>query len=145
MQKEMFENNIKKEYRSDGALFREFQVNSKGQRYGWSKFYYSNGKISVERTLKNGLLDGVYKYYYLNGNVGIECTYKNGLMDGIYKLYWPNRSVHVMRKFKKGNIHGIDIHIQIKKFQNICNLIFLFTFILVYLQKKSLTRCLRSN
>jgi antitoxin component YwqK of YwqJK toxin-antitoxin module len=77
------EREIKREYRLDGSLHIEYQVNSKGQEDGWYKEYWSNGQLSIEFTCKNGLMNGIYKQYWSNRRFVFLSQHKHGNRSGI--------------------------------------------------------------
>jgi antitoxin component YwqK of YwqJK toxin-antitoxin module len=54
---------------------------------GYNTFYYDNGKVSSEGTLKDGKPDGYWKTYYLNGKIKSEGNRKDFKLDGVWKFY----------------------------------------------------------
>ena len=48
---------------------------------------YSNGKVKILASYKNGTLDGKVLQYYENGKLKYELNYKNGTPYGNMKLY----------------------------------------------------------
>lgn len=54
---------------------------------GYNKFYYDNGKISSEGTMKDGKPDGYWKNYNKNGKVKIEGNRRDFLLDSLWKFY----------------------------------------------------------
>src|SRR6185436_20383625 len=54
---------------------------------GYNKFYYENGKISSEGTMRDNKPDGYWKNYYDNGKLKIEGNRKNFLLDSAWKFY----------------------------------------------------------
>ena len=54
---------------------------------GYNIFYYDNGKVSSEGTLRNGKPDGYWKTYYQNGKVKSEGNRKDFKLDGAWKFY----------------------------------------------------------
>jgi antitoxin component YwqK of YwqJK toxin-antitoxin module len=54
---------------------------------GYNTFYYDNGKISSEGTLRDGKPDGYWKTYYLNGKLKSEGNRKDFKLDGTWKFY----------------------------------------------------------
>jgi antitoxin component YwqK of YwqJK toxin-antitoxin module len=58
-----------------GSIY-EYEVNHLGQKHGLYKYWYPNGKLSVECTYKNGK---------------IECFYKSWLSEGVLELIDTNK------------------------------------------------------
>ena len=54
---------------------------------GYNTFYYSEGNISSEGTLKNGKPDAYWKSYYENGHLKSEGNRDSFLLDGPWKFY----------------------------------------------------------
>jgi len=54
---------------------------------GYNKFYYDNGKISSEGTMKNGKPDGYWKTYLPNGKLKSEGNRKDFKLDSTWKFY----------------------------------------------------------
>ncbi len=50
-------------------------------------YYFENGKVSSEGSLRNGKPDGYWKSYHTNGNLKTEGNRKNYLLDGTWKFY----------------------------------------------------------
>jgi len=50
-------------------------------------YYFENGKVSSEGTLRKGKPDGYWKSYHRNGNIKTEGNRKNYLLDGTWKFY----------------------------------------------------------
>jgi antitoxin component YwqK of YwqJK toxin-antitoxin module len=40
--------------------------------------YYENGQLYLDRTYKDGKLEGIWKSYYENGQLNYERNYKEG-------------------------------------------------------------------
>ena len=45
---------------------------------------YPSGNLRMEKSYKNGKLDGIIKVYYENGELGAERIYKNGKLQSIH-------------------------------------------------------------
>ncbi len=63
------------------------QTNTTINPNGYNTFYYDNGKISSEGTLRDGKPDGYWKTYYLNGKLKSEGNRKDFKLDGSWKFY----------------------------------------------------------
>ncbi|GIV42517.1 MAG: hypothetical protein KatS3mg034_1827 [Vicingaceae bacterium] len=68
--------------------------------------YYSNGKIKLEGTYKNGKMHGKWKVYYENGMVWSEGEYVDGLREGYSKVYYPSGKLQFEGEYKKGQRTG---------------------------------------
>jgi len=66
-------------------LAQEQQINTVTD--GIAKFYFPNGKLSSEGTMREGKPDGYWKTYYENGVVKAEGNRKNFLLDSVWKFY----------------------------------------------------------
>lgn len=54
---------------------------------GYNIFYYGNGQISSEGSLKNGKPDGYWKTYYVDGTLKSEGLRRNFLLDSTWIFY----------------------------------------------------------
>lgn len=63
---------------------------------GYNKFYYPNGKMSSEGTMRNGKPDGFWKTYYPSGVIKSEGDRTNHLLDSIWVFY--NESGDTLQK-----------------------------------------------
>jgi hypothetical protein len=54
---------------------------------GIAKFYYPNGKLSSEGTMREGKPDGYWKTFFENGVIKSEGNRKNYLLDSVWKFY----------------------------------------------------------
>jgi uncharacterized protein len=73
---------------------------------GYNKFYYENGKLSSEGTMKQGKPDGYWINYYKNGKVKIEGNRKNFLLDSIWKFYDEKGRITKSIEYKDGKKSG---------------------------------------
>jgi antitoxin component YwqK of YwqJK toxin-antitoxin module len=74
---------------------------------GFNKFYYPNGKLSSEGTLKNGKPDGYWKSYNDNGTVKSEGNRKNFELDSLWKFYNPDGKLMVEINYRAGKKNGM--------------------------------------
>ena len=100
-------NGTKKLYNSENFKLQEEGVYVNGKREGVAKWYYTEGKVSVEYTYKNGDLEGKMKTYYKNGNISAEGTYVHNEFEGDYFEYYENGNVKCSGKYIKGKKEGI--------------------------------------
>lgn len=73
---------------------------------GYNKFYYENGKISSEGTMREGKPDGYWKNYYDNGKLKIEGNRKNFVLDSIWKFYDVKGKITKSINYKEGKKNG---------------------------------------
>lgn len=74
---------------------------------GYNKFYYENGKLSSEGTMKNGKPDGYWKNYHKNGKLKIEGNRKNLLLDSVWKFYDEKGRITKSINYAEGKKNGI--------------------------------------
>jgi len=74
---------------------------------GIQKFYYSNGKLSSEGTMRNGKPDGYWKSYSENGNLKSEGNRKNFELDSVWKFYNEEGKLILEVNFKNDRKNGI--------------------------------------
>ncbi len=74
---------------------------------GYNIFYYSNGKISSEGTLKNGKPEGYWKNYYNNGILKIEGNRRNFLLDSTWKFYDEKGRIMQLINYKENKKNGL--------------------------------------
>jgi uncharacterized protein len=74
---------------------------------GYNKFYYENGTISSEGTMRDGKPDGYWKNYYDNGKLKIEGNRKNFQLDSIWKFYDVKGRLTKSIAYKNGKKDGV--------------------------------------
>ena len=77
------------------------------QKDGHNKFYYPNGRISSEGTLKDGKPDGYWKSYFENGTIKSEGNRRNFELDSLWKFYKPDGTLMVEINYRSGKKNGI--------------------------------------
>lgn len=75
---------------------------------GYNKFFYENGKISSEGTMREGKPDGYWKNYHKNGKLKIEGNRKNFLLDSIWKFYDEKGRINKSINYKLGKKEGVS-------------------------------------
>ena len=89
------------EYYRNGNMKRELNLGDNDtsncicEGNGFEKWYFKNGELSEEGSVKNNLEDGYWKYY-LPGNeieVWYEGNYINGKKDGLWKQHKSNGTI----------------------------------------------------
>ena len=76
---------------------------------GYNKFFYDNGKISSEGTMRDGKPDGYWKNYYKNGKVKIEGNRKNFQLDSVWKFYDEKGRITKSISYLQGKKHGLSL------------------------------------
>ncbi len=74
---------------------------------GYNKFFYDNGKISSEGTMKDGKPDGYWKNYYKNGKLKIEGNRKNFQLDSLWKFYDEKERLTKTVFYSEGKKNGL--------------------------------------
>ncbi len=74
---------------------------------GYNKFYYDNGKISSEGTMRDGKPDGYWKTYSLSGTLKSEGNRKNFLLDSLWKFYNEQGTLAFEFSYKEGKKNGL--------------------------------------
>jgi antitoxin component YwqK of YwqJK toxin-antitoxin module len=73
---------------------------------GYTKFYYSNGKVSSEGTIRNGKPDGYWKSYYEDGKIKSEGNRKDFVLDSTWKFYNHKGLMYLSYTYKAGRKYG---------------------------------------
>ena len=74
---------------------------------GYNKFYYENGKISSEGTMKDGKPNGYWKNYHKNGKLKIEGNRKNFQLDSVWKFYDEKGRLTKSIDYREGKKNGL--------------------------------------
>jgi uncharacterized protein len=77
---------------------------------GYNIFYYNNGKISSEGTLKNGKPNAYWKNYYNTGILKIEGNRKDLMLDSIWKFYDEKGRVTQIINYKENKKQGLKLN-----------------------------------
>ena len=80
---------------------------------GLVTYWYENGNKEMEKTYKDGRLDGkhilYYNHpYYKSGKKWREQTYKDGELDGLYTTWYDNGQKKKEVNFKEGKEDGLE-------------------------------------
>lgn len=73
------------------------------------KVYYSDGKLKIEGTFKNGLRDGKWTSYYDNGNIWTVNNYLEDANHGEYFMYNQDGSLKLQGFYEHGEETGVWI------------------------------------
>ena len=74
---------------------------------GYNVFYYENGQVASEGTMRDGKPDGYWKTYYENGLLKSEGNRLNFELDSIWTFYSDSGKVAVQITYKLGKKNGI--------------------------------------
>src|ERR1035437_9080575 len=74
---------------------------------GFAKYYYDNGVISSEGTMRDGKPDAYWKTYYDNGNIKSEGNGKFFQLDSLWKFYNDAGSLVLEYYYKNGKKNGV--------------------------------------
>jgi antitoxin component YwqK of YwqJK toxin-antitoxin module len=98
-------NGLKKVYYPEGNIQEEgYFINN--LRTGKSKWYTTDGNLSMEYNYKNGNMEGAQKTFYPNGNIASEVNAINNLEEGEYTEYTENGKVKLEGKYIHGKKEG---------------------------------------
>ncbi len=73
---------------------------------GYNKFYYEDGTLSSEGTMRDGKPDGYWKNYYPNGMIKSEGNRKEYLLDSLWKFYDEEGKVVLEINYAGGKKNG---------------------------------------
>ena len=73
----------------------------------YTKYYYENGVLSSEGTLRNGKPDGYWKTYNDKGILISEGNRRNFELDSLWKFYNENGKLSMEINYQKGKKNGI--------------------------------------
>lgn len=76
---------------------------------GYQKFYYQNGILSSEGTMKKGQPDGYWKSYFDNGKLKSEGNRLNYELDSTWKFYNEEGKLTLEINYAKGKKNGLKI------------------------------------
>jgi antitoxin component YwqK of YwqJK toxin-antitoxin module len=85
---------------------------------GHKKFYYSNGQVSSEGLIKNGLPEGYWISYYPNGIIKSEGNRKASLLDSTWIFYSELGNFQSKINYKAGKKFGKKI-----SYSDSCNVV----------------------
>ncbi len=83
---------------------------------GYNIFYYDNGNISSEGTLREGQPDGYWKTYYESGVLKSEGNRIDYLLDSLWSFYNENGDIILKINYKKGKKNGLRITYRDKEY-----------------------------
>ena len=74
---------------------------------GYNKFYYDNGKVSSEGTMRDGKPDGYWKTFSEYGIIKSEGNRKNFQLDSTWKFYNEKGKLAFEYNYKEGKKNGL--------------------------------------
>jgi antitoxin component YwqK of YwqJK toxin-antitoxin module len=77
-----------------------------GQRHGKNLLYHDNGKIFLERSYKNGVVEGSLETWWMSGEKHVEAYMANGKVHGPNKQYGTDGTLYTDANYKRGKLHG---------------------------------------
>lgn len=88
------------------------QENTKVDPNGYNKFYFENGNVSSEGSMRNGKPDSYWKNYYESGILKSEGNRKDFLLDSLWKFYNQEGNLNLEINYKTGKKNGFRITYQ---------------------------------
>jgi len=79
------------------------------RKEGYQKFYYPNGKLSSEGTMKAGKPEGYWKSYYPDQKIKSEGSRKNFELDSTWKFYNEAGKLILEVNYRGGKKNGLKI------------------------------------
>jgi uncharacterized protein len=76
---------------------------------GYQRFYFQNGVLSSEGTMKEGKPEGYWKAYYPDGKIRSEGNRKNLELDSTWKFYSEFGKLVLEVNYSKGKKNGLKI------------------------------------
>jgi antitoxin component YwqK of YwqJK toxin-antitoxin module len=73
---------------------------------GPNKYFYPNGKVSSEGTMRDGKPDGYWKTYYETGKLKSEGNRRNFQLDSIWRFYTEDDKPSMEFSYKDGKKNG---------------------------------------
>ena len=92
-------------YKND-TLKAEGLILNDGTYDGDWKYYYPDGKVSIEGKYVAGKKSGMWIYYYNNGKIQQKGRYSDGEFDGAWVLYYPSGAIQAQEFYKRGKHEG---------------------------------------
>jgi antitoxin component YwqK of YwqJK toxin-antitoxin module len=109
---------VRREYDPDGTIKRSFIfrngiligegiVTEKGERDGFWKEYYNDGRLKSEGKYNKDIREGQWIYYHQNGLKEQEGTYREGKPEGEWTWYYPSGDLLRTESYYNGLPDGI--------------------------------------
>ncbi len=95
---------------SKGTIIASGIVNEDGNRHGFWKDFYSDGKLRAEGKYENGKQIGIWKYFYPNGQIEQTGKFnKNGKPEDTWKWFFEKGSLLREESYRNGLRDGLKI------------------------------------
>lgn len=91
----------------NGIMIGEGVVTEKGERDGYWKEYYDDGRLRAEGKYIKDVREGAWKYYHSNGNTEQEGVYTNGKPEGEWRWYYPGGQLLREESYYNGLLDGL--------------------------------------
>jgi len=91
----------------NGIMIGEGIVTEKGERDGFWKEYYDDGRLRAEGGYDKDVREGSWKFYHPEGASEQEGVYANGKPEGDWKWYYPGGQVLREESYYNGLLDGL--------------------------------------
>lgn len=91
----------------NGIMIGEGVVTEKGERDGYWKEYYDDGKLRAEGKYNKDVKEGAWKYYHPNGIAEQEGIYRNGKPEGEWRWYYAGGQTLREENYYNGLLDGL--------------------------------------
>lgn len=99
--------NFYRVYKVDPEFFKKTADEQAPVANGVHRTYHANGRLELEATYKNNLLDGLYQTFYEDGKLHQEKYFKNGKLEGVFKAFDEEGILYFDISYKDGKQDGI--------------------------------------
>jgi antitoxin component YwqK of YwqJK toxin-antitoxin module len=91
----------------NGIMIGEGVVTEKGERDGYWKEYFDDGRLRAEGKYNKDTREGPWKYYHPNGTIEQEGVYAGGKPEGDWLWYYPGGQVLREEAYYNGLLDGM--------------------------------------
>jgi len=91
----------------NGIMIGEGIVTEKGERDGYWKEYYNDGKLRAEGKYNKDAREGAWKFYYESGATEQEGMYVNSKPEGDWRWYYPEGETMREESYYNGLLDGL--------------------------------------
>ena len=91
----------------NGIMIGEGVVTEKGERDGYWKEYFDDGRLRAEGKYIKDVREGVWKYYHPNGTIEQQGLYTKGNPEGDWRWYYPGGQVLREESYYNGLLDGL--------------------------------------
>lgn len=93
-------------YYATGELNALASLNQASEIDGYGKYYFREGNLLSEGTMRNGLYQGTWKFYHPDGKISQIKEFRNDTLDGPFEYYYPNGKQEMEGEFSDGYFNG---------------------------------------